>query len=136
MVSLLLRELTAHPTSAVAGVCLLGLLGYIVYQCFFHPLAKYPGPFLASLTDIWQVYQFLTLRQPYHLTELHEKYGSIVRYGPDKLSITEESAIPLIYQTPSRTMRKTEFYDAYGAVHSNVFGMRDEAVSIVETAAC
>jgi hypothetical protein len=70
----------------------------------------------------------MTLKQPYTLTKLHEKYGSIVRYGPDKLSVTDEDAVRLIYQTGARYMPKTEFYDAYGAAHPNVFGMRDEAV--------
>lgn len=102
---------------------------YIVYYRYLHPLAKYPGPFIASLTDLWQTYQFMTLQQPYYLTKLHKKYGPIVRYGPDKLSVTHESAIKAIYQTPARLMPKTEFYDAYGAAHPNVFGMRDEAVS-------
>lgn len=131
---LFLKELAAHPVSTTAGGCLLALLGYILYQRLLHPLGKYPGPFLASLTDLWQVHQFMSLKQPYHLTELHEKYGPIIRYGPDKLSITEESAIPLIYQKGSRMMPKTEFYDAFGAAHPNVFGIRDENVSIRETA--
>jgi hypothetical protein len=73
-------------------------LAYIVYQRYLHPLAKYPGPFLASFTDLWQVNQFLSLQQPYNLTKLLTKYGPIVRYGPDKLSITHKSAIPVIYQ--------------------------------------
>lgn len=112
------------------GVCLvLGIVGYVVYQVYFHPLARFPGPFLASVTDLWQVYQFLTLRQPYNLTELHAKYGQFVRYGPDKLSITAEDAVPSIYQKGGRMMPKTEYYDAFGAAHPNVFGMRDEAVS-------
>lgn len=113
------------------GICLaLGIAGYAVYQVYFHPLARFPGPFLASVTDLWQVYQFLTLRQPYNLTELHGKYGQFVRYGPDKLSITAEDAVPSIYQKGGRMMPKTEYYDAFGAAHPNVFGMRDEAVSI------
>lgn len=118
--------------SVLLTILLLGLvgwlLGYIVYQRFFHPLAKYPGPFLASLTDLWQTQQFWTLKQPYHLTVLHEKYGPFVRYGPDKLSITTEDAVPVIYQKGGRSMPKTEFYDAYGSSHPNIFGMRDEAV--------
>ena len=104
------------------------LAGYVIYQCFFHPLAAYPGPFLAKITDVWQVHQFLTLKQPYNLTKLHENYGPFVRYGPDKLSVTSEDAIPLVYQKGGKSMPKTEFYDAYGATHPNVFGMRDEAV--------
>lgn len=111
-------------------VFIIYLTGYALYQRFLHPLAGYPGPFLASLTDLWQVHQYLTLKQPYHLTDLHAKYGPFVRYGPDKLSITTEDAVPLIYQKGAKTMPKTEFYDAYGAAHPNVFGTRDEAVSI------
>ncbi|KAH7391591.1 putative benzoate 4-monooxygenase cytochrome P450 [Cadophora sp. MPI-SDFR-AT-0126] len=126
------REITANVLlSWVFGVLVSLLAVYVVYQRFLHPLAKFPGPFLASLTDLWQTYQFMTLQQPYHLTELHEKYGSIVRYGPDKLSITDEACIALIYQKSAKAMPKTEFYDAYGAAHPNIFGMRDtEAHSI------
>jgi hypothetical protein len=35
----------------------------------------------------------------------------------------------LIYQSGAKFMPKTEFYDAYGAAHTNIFGMRDELVS-------
>lgn len=113
------------------GICIvLGILGYIVYQVYFHPLARFPGPFLAAVTDLWQVHQFLTLKEPYNLKELHAKYGQFVRYGPDKLSITAEDAVPIIYQKGGRVMPKTEYYDAFGAAHPNVFGMRDEEVSI------
>ncbi|RDW89967.1 uncharacterized protein DSM5745_01742 [Aspergillus mulundensis] len=103
-------------------------LVYVVYQRYLHPLSKYPGHFLASVTDLWQAHQFFTLQQPYNLTKLHEKYGPVVRYGPDKLSIIYESAIPIIYQRSAKPMPKTEFYDAYGAAHPNVFGMRNEAL--------
>ncbi|OQV02390.1 hypothetical protein CLAIMM_07595 [Cladophialophora immunda] len=124
----LLREVLASPLPWASGLLIVSLIVYVVYQRFFHPLAKYPGPFLASLTDVWQAYQFMTLQQPYHLTKLHERYGPIVRYGPDKLSITDEDCIPIIYQKSAKSMPKTEFYDAYGAAHPNVFGMRDENV--------
>lgn len=133
MVSLL-EQVLPGPGRALpaAGICLaLGIAGYVVYQVYLHPLARFPGPFLASVTDLWQVYQFLTLREPYNLTELHAKYGQFVRYGPDKLSITAEDAVPIIYQKGGRMMPKTEYYDAFGAAHPNVFGMRDEAVCVL-----
>ncbi|CAN9336881.1 unnamed protein product [Alternaria alternata] len=103
------------------------LTTYVVYQRFLHPLAKFPGPFFASLTDLWQVSEFLSLKQPYNLTALHEKYGQFVRYGPDKISTTAEDAIPIIYQKGGRMFPKTEFYDAYGSHIPNIFGMRDES---------
>lgn len=124
----LLNLLLSHPSTIVLFFPIVIILSYAIYQRYFHPLSKYPGPFLATVTDLWQVYQFLTLRQPYTLTELHERYGPFVRYGPDKLSTTCESAVTLIYQKGGRHMPKTEFYDAYGAAHPNVFGMRDEGL--------
>lgn len=128
--ALLIAQIIEHPYLLVLCSVLVYILGYIFYQRRLHPLSKFPGPFLASLTDLWQVHQFLTLQQPYNLTELHEKYGVFVRYGPEKLSCTDESAIPLIYQKGGRQMPKTEYYDAFGAAHPNIFGTRDEAVSI------
>ncbi|KNG88301.1 hypothetical protein ANOM_002494 [Aspergillus nomiae NRRL 13137] len=125
----IVTEITnASPTTVLMGLAAALICTYIIYWRYLHPLSMYPGPFLASLTDLWQVNQFLTLQQPYHLTELHDKYGPVVRYGPDKISITEESAIQAIYQKGSRLMPKTEFYDAYGAAEPNVFGMRNEAI--------
>ena len=102
-------------------------LVYVVRQRFFHPLAKYPGPFWASITDLWQVHQFLTLKQPYELTELHARYGRVVRYGPNNISFTHEEAVASIYQAASKSLPKTEFYDAFGGAHPNVFGTRDES---------
>lgn len=112
------------PEAVVAGV-----FAYVIYQRYFHALAAYPGPFWASLTDLWQVNEFLSLQQPYNLTELHAKYGEFVRYGPDKLSITAEEVVPLVYQKGGRRLPKTEYYDAFGAKIPNVFGMRDVEVS-------
>ncbi|KIX92184.1 uncharacterized protein Z520_12065 [Fonsecaea multimorphosa CBS 102226] len=125
---LLIHVVAAHPVLWLSGLAVVSLVAYVVYQRFLHPLAKYPGPFLASLTDVWQAHQFMTLQQPYNLTRLHEKHGPIVRYGPDKLSVTDEACIPIIFQKSARSMPKTEFYDAYGAAHPNVFGMRDEDI--------
>jgi hypothetical protein len=122
------KSLIEHPGLAASSLIIVFLFAYIIYQRFLHPLARYPGPFLASLTDLWQVCQFLSLKQPYNLTKLHEEYGTFVRYGPDKISVTEEDAVTLIYQKGGRSFPKTEFYDAYGAAHPNVFGMRDETV--------
>lgn len=131
----LILEAVDNPIDALRVFAVLALLfgtfygiSYVVYQRVFHPLSRYPGPFLASITDVWQVCQFLSLKQPYNLTNLHEKYGQFVRYGPDKLSTTAEEAIPILYQKGGRMFPKTEFYNAYGAARSNVFGMRDEAV--------
>lgn len=130
MASSMLSALPNVAVMASVGI-IIYLCYYVIYQRFFHPLAKFPGPFLASLTDLWQVSEMLSLQQPYNLTKLHAKYGQFVRYGPDKLSTTAEEAIPVVFQKGGRMFPKTEFYDAYGAYGAaapNIFGMRDEGV--------
>jgi hypothetical protein len=72
----------------------------------------------------------LSLQQPYNLTDLHEKYGQFMRYGPDKLGTTVADAIPIVFQKGERMFPKTEFYDACGdGITPKSFGMQDEAVS-------
>ncbi|CRK36878.1 hypothetical protein BN1708_007223 [Verticillium longisporum] len=122
-------ELFNSPSALLgiaSGVVFILLVAYVVYQQFLHPLAGYPGPLLASLTDLWQVQQYLTLQQPYTLTQLHERYGEFVRYGPNKLSITAKEAVPIIYQKGGRRFPKTEFYEAFGGKKPNLFGMRSD----------
>jgi hypothetical protein len=67
----------------ILSVC--GVLLYVIYQCFFSPLAKYPGPFWAKLTKLYRAN--LSLRGHAHrdFIALHKKYGNIVRVAPNEL---------------------------------------------------
>ncbi|KAL2838596.1 putative cytochrome P450 [Aspergillus pseudodeflectus] len=76
-------------TGAVLGIC--------VYRLYFHPLAKYPGPLLAKLTTGYAVYH--AYRRDLHtdVWACHEKYGDVVRYGPNRLIINSEPGLKTIY---------------------------------------
>ncbi|KAJ5714360.1 Benzoate 4-monooxygenase [Penicillium malachiteum] len=124
----LLRSVSFGTNEKIVTVLVFLLTVYISYQRFWHPLARYPGPFLASLTDVWQVREWLTGKQPYRLTRLHAKYGPIVRYGPDKLSVTCKDAVQTVYVRGHKTMPKTEYYNAFGQPHDpNLFNQRNQA---------
>lgn len=62
-------------------------VAYVVYifvfNVFFHPLAKYPGPLVARATIYWKAYtECIANRSFCHvLAELHEQYGR-TPYGP------------------------------------------------------
>ncbi|KAA1467191.1 high nitrogen upregulated cytochrome P450 monooxygenase 2 [Dentipellis sp. KUC8613] len=60
----------------------------------FHPLAQYPGPVLAKLTQWWAVYH-ATRSGQIHLVyqRLHERYGDYVRVGPNELSIRDPASV-------------------------------------------
>jgi hypothetical protein len=49
---------------------------WTVYSRFFHPLSKYPGPFLASLSRAWIVFQVAGAHAEKTQRELHAKYGT------------------------------------------------------------
>ncbi|KAJ0426173.1 putative cytochrome P450 [Aspergillus carlsbadensis] len=75
----------------------LAIVGICVYRLYFHPLAKYPGPFFAKLTSGYAVYH--AHRRDLHtdIWACHEKYGDIVRYGPNRLIINSEPGLKAIY---------------------------------------
>ena len=99
----------------------------LIYQRYLHPLRKFPGPFWATQTHLWKAYQLFTHRMPERLLALHEKYGPVVRYGPNDLSFQSPAAIAPIYKT-GREMPKSDFYEGFTTFIPNLFGTRNEEV--------
>ena len=54
----------------------------VIYNVYFHPLAKFPGPPLARTTTYWKAYvECIANRSFCHvLVELHSRYGENPRY--------------------------------------------------------
>ncbi|KAJ7579881.1 cytochrome P450 [Mycena floridula] len=70
------------------------LTSIIIYRLSpIHPLAKYPGPFLARCTKFWGVYHSSTGKMHLKSLELHRRYGSIVRCGPNELSFCDLNTV-------------------------------------------
>ncbi|KAF9644906.1 cytochrome P450 [Thelephora ganbajun] len=66
----------------------------------FHPLSRYPGPFIAKLSKLWMVFICSTGKQHEYYAYLHKKYGDIVRSGPNEVVIRDPSVIlPLMGTT-------------------------------------
>lgn len=57
---------------------------------FFHPLSGYPGPKCAAVSHLSQIINELRGRQHTWIKALHDKYGEVVRIGPNDL----------VYSTP------------------------------------
>ncbi|PUU76376.1 hypothetical protein B9Z19DRAFT_258645 [Tuber borchii] len=102
---LLLRPLHRSSLQALAAF----LVWYVIYQRYFHPLRKFPGPFFASLTVFWRLSNILTFRQSLNDYALHKKYGPVFRDGPNSLSVADPRALEPIYGTRNE-LNKTPWY--------------------------
>ncbi|KAI0843117.1 benzoate 4-monooxygenase cytochrome P450 [Hypoxylon sp. FL0890] len=69
----------------------------IVYNLFFHPLSKIPGPWFAAISDIPYCWWLLGGRHPYKVLELHNKYGHAVRLAPNEVSFNTSQSWKDIY---------------------------------------
>ncbi|KAI0198215.1 cytochrome P450 monooxygenase-like protein [Astrocystis sublimbata] len=101
-----------------------------VYLLFFHPLAKYPGPKLAALTELWSVWALTTERLPFIIDQLHKKHGDVVRVGPNELSFATAEAFHEIHGHVSKgkaRFLKTEFYENDDPT-PRIVGVRDPEV--------
>ncbi|KAL2755499.1 hypothetical protein ACRALDRAFT_2041856 [Sodiomyces alcalophilus JCM 7366] len=69
----------------------------VVYNLYFHPLARFPGPFLAKVSPFPNVIALLRGRIPFWIKAQHDRYGPIVRVSPNELSFDNEAAWKDIY---------------------------------------
>ena len=106
---------------------LLYIVGLAIYNIFFHPLAKYPGPLIAKLTDAYQLYHAYKGDRHLEFWRLHERYGPVVRFGPNSVSFNSQAALKDIYGFKSN-VRKAEFYDAFAHPVANTHNTRDKHV--------
>ena len=105
---------------------------YVIYQRFFHPLSRFPGPLVASLTNVWKSYYTYRLDLHEQLAKLHDRYGPVIRVGPNDLHFRTPDAIAPIYKS-GRKMPKSPFYDAFTTFNPNLFGTQDEDVRVERT---
>ncbi|KAI9507521.1 high nitrogen upregulated cytochrome P450 monooxygenase 2 [Russula earlei] len=59
----------------------------------FHPLAQHPGPLIHKLSKWWAAYISFRGDQHRYYKRLHDRYGDVVRIGPNELSICDASLI-------------------------------------------
>jgi hypothetical protein len=77
---------------------MLYLLATSIYNIYFHPLSKFPGPKLYASNYFFLMLQWLRCNHAATIVEMHKKYGPVVRVAPNQLSFTEgETAFPAIY---------------------------------------
>ncbi|KAI1442489.1 cytochrome P450 [Annulohypoxylon stygium] len=105
------------------------ILVYLVRTRYHNGLNKIPGPFLASLTSLWKWDVVRREKMPFVNTELHEKYGPLVRIGPNHISASSTESIQVVHRSKSG-FTKSSIYGILQPVFEgtdlhNVFSTQD-----------
>ncbi|KAF2428689.1 benzoate 4-monooxygenase cytochrome P450 [Tothia fuscella] len=96
-------------------VFLLYHIGVTIYRLTLHPLAKYPGNFIEKISDWPLIFQCNSGDRHLRINALHEKYGSIVRIGPNKLSFNTLGALEAIHTNRRANVKRAEWYKTIDA---------------------
>ncbi|KAL6409139.1 putative P450 monooxygenase [Ilyonectria robusta] len=105
----------------VAALCL-----PLIYNVFFHPVARIPGPFFAKLSDIWHAYHLSTGTRHMLLYDLHKKYGPLVRIGPNTVSVDTNEGLQKIFSATS-PIDKSPFYQSFAPGFDSSFAAVGDA---------
>ncbi|KAL6366279.1 hypothetical protein LRP88_00027 [Fusarium phalaenopsidis] len=99
---------TEKPVVAAAGAAGLFWVSYLVckviYNLFFHPLSKFPGPKIAAIGTYYEFYHDVIRDGTYlwRIEEMHRKYGPVVRINADELHIHDPDFYSKIYAGSKR----------------------------------
>ncbi|KAL9079439.1 MAG: hypothetical protein Q9157_001693 [Trypethelium eluteriae] len=97
----LLYNLQSRNIYALFGIILFLLVLKIVstalYNVYFHPLSKFPGPKLAASTIMVYDSHHLSGNIIPWIARMHDRYGEVVRVGPDRVSYINPQAWKDIY---------------------------------------
>jgi hypothetical protein len=104
----------------------------VTYRLYFHPLAKYPGPVFARMTDWYIVYHSWLANRHTNFHLLHQKYGirtrrvspspliylfyllttivgEVVRFGPNRISVNSIEGLKAIYGSKANTQKSSTY---------------------------
>jgi len=107
----ILPLLLQYWPAVIAVAC----VAYLLRNYLNRGLNKYPGPFLASLTDWWRFVDVYKRRPEVTHIKLHRQLGDIVRLGPNTLSFSDPKALKAIYGL-NKGFIKSEFYPVQQSV--------------------
>ena len=94
---MIIEHFLQYPWKCLAVAFITLLATKLLVNKYGNGLSSVPGPILASFTDLWRFLDVYRRRPDVTQVTLHEKYGSVVRLGPNTVSISDPAAIQTIY---------------------------------------
>ncbi|OJJ72072.1 hypothetical protein ASPBRDRAFT_153044 [Aspergillus brasiliensis CBS 101740] len=109
-VAAVLAAAVAHWACVIVTLTICYLFSTAIYNLYFSPLAKYPGPFFARISSIPDFYWSLTGERHMWIARNHEIYGDVIRYRPDGLLFRTSQAYRDIFNMKAN-VKRAKFYD-------------------------
>ncbi|EFX01545.1 benzoate 4-monooxygenase cytochrome p450 [Grosmannia clavigera kw1407] len=81
----------------LTAAAVLSTVSLCIYRLWFHPLARVPGPWLAACSSFWLAWHSFVGDECTAVFRLHEKYGPVLRVGPNDVDIADADAVNPIY---------------------------------------
>lgn len=104
----------------------LGIL-QLFYNRYRKGLRAIPGPFLASISNYWKISGVYHGDMHHKNRKVHEKYGPVVRIGPNHVSFASVDALNLIHGSKQAFAKvndmKTSITNAYGAKYISLISI-------------
>lgn len=97
---------------SITAVAVLVLLVNLIRR-LSSPLNRVPGPTIARFTSLNLKLNELGANRTPYVHALHQKYGPVVRIGPNEVSFSSWPALKEIYCSVGSGYDKTEFYDLF-----------------------
>ncbi|KAF3032345.1 hypothetical protein E8E12_001817 [Didymella heteroderae] len=120
-----MQTLETGAASVLLPAIITSFIGYavytIIYNVYFHPLAKFPGPLLAATSTYWKAYVECVANRSFchELVNLHARYGDVVRVGPNELHFASPKAYHDIYNNKNRWDKEARLYKSFGEDRSS-----------------
>ncbi|KAJ2158495.1 hypothetical protein GGF46_003733 [Coemansia sp. RSA 552] len=103
-----------------------GLAAFIAYTLFYgfflSPLRHIPGPWYTRLTGVERKYHAWRHKEHFYFLRMFERYGPLVRVGPNKVGVGEVGMFRKLMS--SHDMTKSQMYTDFAAVGENIFTTR------------
>ncbi|KAH7305928.1 benzoate 4-monooxygenase cytochrome P450 [Stachybotrys elegans] len=124
--------IVANPTivKAVAGVAAAALVTRAVVT--YMRLSNIPGPLVAKFTNLQRAGWVWSFDAHNIHIKMHEKFGNVVRFGPNMVSLADPREIPKIYKMHNPLI-KSDYYHVIlprvdGEIMPSLFPTQDEAL--------
>lgn len=89
------------------------------------PLRKLPGPWYSIFTPYILKYYVVKGERIYYVHGLHQKYGEIVRLGPEEISIASLTGFKQVYAVNSEFTKHEWYLKFSGHPNKGLFTMTD-----------